>query len=357
MDTVRNDVVVVGAGIIGLTTAFRLLRAGHAVTLFDPSPAKGATFAAAGMIAPSAEIAPGEFSNYELQRGALGAWRELASDLEELTGEHLRIEQCGTLLVGWDVSDRRLVEQFARVAHGFGVTATRTSREEWPDAFNALTPRVDEGLFLEGDAWIDPDQAVRILQDALSLLGAKIIADEVVRVGSDDALVWAWSESGEVHARYGVIASGARGLPEGLSSRHNNVVRPVRGVTIRVEGLERNELPTVRSFVRGRPFYMVNRPNGYAVLGASTDERGDSVIEAGELSRLLRDALDLVPGLESATVLETRIGLRPASANLQPFFEVLGDSRWAWSSGHYRHGVTLAPLAASDALRFVQGTP
>jgi glycine oxidase len=357
VDTVRNDVVVVGAGIIGLTTAFRLLRAGHAVTLFDPSPAKGATFAAAGMIAPSAEIAPGEFSNYELQRGALAAWRELASDLEELTGEHLRIEQCGTLLVGWDASDRRLVEQFARVAHGFGVTATRTSREEWPDAFNALTPRVDEGLFLEGDAWIDPDQAVRILQDALSLLGAKIIADEVVRVGSDDALVWAWSESGEVHARYGVIASGARGLPEGLSSRHNNVVRPVRGVTIRVEGLERNELPTVRSFVRGRPFYMVNRLDGYAVLGASTDERGDSVIEAGELSRLLRDALDLVPALESATVLETRIGLRPASANLQPFFEVLGESRWAWSSGHYRHGVTLAPLAANDALHFVQGTP
>ena len=131
----------------------------------------------------------------------------------------------------------------------------------------------------------------------------------------------------------------------------------VRGVTIRVEGLERNELPTVRSFVRGRPFYMVNRRDGYAVLGASTDERGDSVIEAGELSRLLRDALDLVPALESATVLETRIGLRPASANLQPFFEVLGESRWAWSSGHYRHGVTLAPLAANDALHFVQGTP
>jgi glycine oxidase len=89
-------------------------------------------------------------------------------------------------------------------------------------------------------------------------------------------------------------------------------------------------------------------------LGASADERADAVLEVGELQRLLRDGLDVVPELETAKVLETRIGLRPASPNLEPFFERLALEGWAWSSGHYRSGVTLAPLAALEALDFVE---
>ncbi len=76
---------------------------------------------------------------------------------------------------------------------------------------------------------------------------------------------------------------------------------------------------------------------------ASSDERRSLGIEVGEFHRLLRDALDIVPELESATVIETRQGLRPATANLAPFIEQIGN-RWFWSSGFYRHGVTLAPL-------------
>jgi glycine oxidase len=110
----------------------------------------------------------------------------------------------------------------------------------------------------------------------------------------------------------------------------------------------------IRSFVRGNTFYMVSRPGGYSVLGATSEERLESGAQVGEVQRLLRDALDVVPALEAAVVLETREGNRPASDNLRPFFEVLADGRWAWSSGHFRHGVTLAPIAAGEALRFAE---
>jgi glycine oxidase len=110
----------------------------------------------------------------------------------------------------------------------------------------------------------------------------------------------------------------------------------------------------VRAFVRGHTFYMVSRPGGYNVLGATSEERSERVLQAGELQRLLRDALDVVPELETATILEHRIGLRPASTDLRPFFEPLQTKGWAWSSGHYRHGVTLAPLAAQWAVSFVE---
>src|ERR1700692_2082127 len=65
-----KSAVVVGGGIVGLTSAWRLARHGCQVTLMDPAPGRGATWAAAGMIAPSAEISPGEQANFELQRHA-----------------------------------------------------------------------------------------------------------------------------------------------------------------------------------------------------------------------------------------------------------------------------------------------
>jgi glycine oxidase len=153
----------------------------------------------------------------------------------------------------------------------------------------------------------------------------------------------------------GILATGADGLPDGAAGSGVHTVRPVRGMTARVGGIDRSEQPTIRAFVHGHIFYMVSRPGGYCVLGATSDERSEPLVEVGELQRLLRDALDVVPMLETANVIETRMGLRPATKDMEPFFEVLSGGRWAWSSGHYRHGVTLAPLAALDALAFAEG--
>ena len=125
-----KSALVVGGGVIGLASAFRLARANFQVTLFDPSPGMGATRAAAGMVAASAEIAPGEEANFRLQSGALGAWRALAVELCEVTGRELTLREVGTLLVGWDQSDRRLVNQYVDVANEFGVQPQRVHHLE-----------------------------------------------------------------------------------------------------------------------------------------------------------------------------------------------------------------------------------
>jgi len=346
---------VVGAGIIGLVTAFRLLRDGHGVTVFDPSPARGATWAAAGMIAPAAEVAVGEESNYALQRRALPAWRALAEELHAITGEPLHVVAHGTLLVGWDAGDRRLLDQFAEVARDFGVDLRACSREEVPEHFAGVSPRIARGLLLAGDGWVDPDEAVRLLLASLELLGAKIIASEVTRIESGEHDVRAFTDVGDFVGSCGILATGAAGLVAGAPVVVANAVRPVRGATLRVRGFERSGVATLRAFVRGRPFYALSRPGGYGVLGASVEERGELGFELGELQRLTRDALDVLPSLESAEVIEHRSGLRPASRDLAPFFERLAGTRWAWASGHYRHGVTLAPLTGDQSAQFVRG--
>ena len=344
--------IVVGAGIVGLTSAWQLARDGMHVTLFDPRPARGATWAAAGMIAPHAEVAPGERANFELQRRALDAWRSLSRDLASLTGEGVDLHVSGTMLCGWDASDRRLVDQFRRVADDYGVTSMPLTRTSHPGHFANLSDRISSGLFLEGDAWLDPDQAVTALAKGLDALGVEVVTEEVLEIAGDSRGVRAVTGSTTVAADVGLLATGARGLPAGATPSGRHAVRPVRGMTVRVEGIDRSSAPTLRCFVRGRPFYMVSRPGGYCVLGASSEERDGDVVEVGELQRLLRDALEVVPEVETCTLVETRVGLRPASPTLEPFFEEWPDMRWAWSSGHYRHGVTLAPLTAGSASDF-----
>jgi len=350
----QGDALIVGGGVIGTTSAFRLARAGWRVTLFDPAPGSGATWAAAGMIAPSAEAAPGERENFLVQRGALVAWRDLAHEIFDQTGDTLELFETGTLLVGFDAGDRRLVDQFSLIAEGYGVQPRRVTREDDESLFDGVTPRVHEGLLLEGDAWLDPDRAIALLGKANEALGVALVREEVLSATTDGAHVEVTTDERTYRGDVGILATGARTLPRGVAEKVANVVRPVRGMTVRVQGIDRSTLPTLRAYVRGRSLYMVSRPGGYCVLGASSDEKEELVVEVGELQRLLRDALDLVPALESAAVVETRQGLRPASKDLAPFIETV-DERWAWLSGHYRHGVTLAPLAALEALSFVEG--
>ena len=349
----RRRIGVVGAGIIGLTTAYELARDGHDVVVFDPTPAGGATHAAAGMLAPSAEIAPGEEHNYSLQRDAVSRWRHLAQQLVDDGAGQIAIHEVGTLLTGWDASDRRLVQQSAELLHQFGAAAPVVTRDEQPAAFAGLSDRISAGLLLAGDAWLDPDEAVAVLTNALRNAGVAFIheaVEETALVGAGRRVVTA---SGPEDVDAVVFATGAAPTVNGIRSRES--VRPIRGVTVRLQGLERFGQPMVRSFVRGRPFYLVGRQDGYCVVGASAEEKATDSIETGEFYRLLRDALDVVPALETAAWLETRLGHRPVAPSGEPFFDANPAERWAWSTGHYRHGVTLAPLAAKWALAFVRG--
>ena len=352
--TRAKSTIVVGAGIVGLTSAWRLAREGIHVTLVDPAPGRGATWAAAGMIAPHAEVAPGERANFDLQRQALGAWQLLSQEIRDVVGRGVDIHVTGTLLTGWDAGDRRLLEQFRVVANDYQVNSTVVRRESHPEVFAGLTDRITSGLLLDGDAWLDPDQVITVLREGLDVLGVDLVTETVRAIEGDATGIRIHHDGGSIEAHVGILATGAFGLPEGATPTGEHAVRPVRGMTVRVDGIDRASQPTLRCLVRGRPFYMVSRPGGYCVIGASSEERSGPLIEVGELQRLLRDALDVVPELEACSLYETRVGLRPASTNLEPFFEEWPTRHWAWSSGHFRHGVTLAPLSARLSLEFAQ---
>src|SRR5487761_1238208 len=100
------DLLVIGAGIIGLASAWTVARAGAEVTVVDPDPGSGASFAAAGMIAPVSEAHFGEEALLQLNLRSARAWPAFADELEAATGAEIGYRRHGTLAVGFDAGDR-----------------------------------------------------------------------------------------------------------------------------------------------------------------------------------------------------------------------------------------------------------
>jgi glycine oxidase len=93
--------------------------------------------------------------------------------------------------------------------------------------------------------------------------------------------------------------------------------------------------------------YLVPRGDGRYVLGATVEERGfDTTVTAGALFELLRDAVELVPGVSELVVDELSAGIRPGTPDNAPVIGAGALPGLYWATGHYRHGILLAPVTA-----------
>src|SRR5438093_13357116 len=100
-----SDVVVVGAGLIGLATAWRLAADGMRVTVCDPTPGTQTSNVAAGMLAPVTEVEYGEDDLLALNLASVAAWPAFAAEPQAATGLSAGLHQTGTLSVAYDVDD------------------------------------------------------------------------------------------------------------------------------------------------------------------------------------------------------------------------------------------------------------
>jgi glycine oxidase len=96
-----------------------------------------------------------------------------------------------------------------------------------------------------------------------------------------------------------------------------------------------------------RTGYLVPRGDGRYALGATMEERGfDTTVTAGAAFELLRDAGELLPGIGELVLDELSAGLRPATPDNVPAIGASAMPGLVWATGHYRHGILLAPVTA-----------
>lgn len=358
------DVVIVGGGVIGLATAWETARRGLRVAVVDPEPGRGASWVAAGMLAPVAEAAFGEEELVGLLCAAAERWPSFAARLEDGSGREVGFRPCGSVVVALDASDRAAVDQLVAFQQSLGLRAMSRSARECRELVPALAPGIRGGAELPDDHQVDNRRLVAALLAACEAAGVVFRAEraEAVVRRQDGAAGGVRLEGGDqVRAGAVVLAAGAAtagigGVPDGVLPP----VRPVKGHVVRLRASSGTPFfdRIVRGLVHGRPCYLVPRADGSLVVGATSEERGfDRTVQAGAVYSLLEAARLLVPALDEAELVEPLAGLRPGSPDNAPWVGPTAVPGLVLATGHYRNGILLTPITADAVATYlVEGT-
>ncbi|MBD2896814.1 glycine oxidase ThiO [Spirillospora sp. NPDC000708] len=346
-------IVIIGAGVIGLATAWRAAQGGAAVTLVDPAPASGASSVAAGMLTPVSELSYGEEPLLRLGLASRDRYGAFAAELAEATGLDTGYRDDGTLQVAFDADDLKLLDDLRAFQESLGIPVEALTGRECRRAEPMLAPGVRGGLLAPEDGSVDPRRLAPALLAAGERLGVRLVRRraEGLLVERDAAAGVRLDDGAEIRADRVLLAAGPwsgdlAGLPAGTVPP----VRPVKGQVIRL----RTPVPflrrTTRGLVKGSSVYLVPRADGEIVIGATQEELGfDTRVTAGGLWELLRDARELLPGLTELEFAEVTAGLRPGSPDNAPLMGPTALPGLYLGTGHFRNGILLAPVSA-DAL-------
>ncbi|TDD19582.1 glycine oxidase ThiO [Kribbella turkmenica] len=353
MTGLTADVVVVGAGLIGLATAWRLAADGIQVTVCDPTPGTQTSTVAAGMLAPVTEVEYGEDDLLALNLASVAAWPSFAAELQDAAGVPAGLHQTGTLAVAYDVDDAAALRRLADYQRRLGLEVEELSGRESRQREPMLAQGVSGGVWVPGDHSVDNRQAVTALLRAVEVSGVTLIRERVARViTSGTTAVGVQLENGDsIHAGQVIGAAGPwSGQLDGVPQELRPPVRPVKGEVLRLrvpEAYRPALTHTVRATARGFSVYLVPRPGGELVVGATSTELGyDTRVLAGGVFALLRDARTVLPITDELELVEAIAGLRPATPDNAPVLGPSGLDGLLWATGHYRNGVLLTPITA-----------
>jgi glycine oxidase len=336
------DVAVVGGGVVGCAVAYALARRGARVVLLERDRvAAGASYGAGGMLAPQVEAhGPGPLLRLGL------ASRDLFPALEAEVGP-------------FDLDLRGIV----RVAHTEAGAAELAARAAWqreqglearllePSEVRSLFPDLGSpplAALWVPDGRLVPERLTRALALAAVRHGAVVregVPVRSVRPGRVE------TGEGPVVAAHVVVSAGAWSADLAPVP-----VRPVKGQRV----LVRHSRPLLDRVLWGDGCYLVPQPGGRVLIGATEEpEAGfDRRPTAAAVARLLARAVELVPALGEAEVLEAWAGLRPDTPDHLPLLGPLGEGGvWA-ATGHYRNGILLAPVTGERlAAALLEGEP
>lgn len=356
------DVIVVGAGVIGLACAWRLAQAGLRVTLFEArSPGAGASGAALGSLIPASVLRDGPIP--ELQRESLGSFEGFCREVERESGASTQFDRCGRFEVfgseGRAVEARREVERApARLGWATApVQAIVSSSEVAGVVPGVVAPH--GGLWCAATAQVDPTSLLAALRGACLHRSVVIETESPVEgLRVEDGRVVGVRCKGLPRDAGRVLVTAGACRPVFDAILHSAApVSPARGVAI----LLRLPGTSGRAIIRRKSIYVMRRDDDHVVVGATTSHQDhfDAAADDDSVRELREGVVEFLPSMARAELIEAWAGLRPSSATLRPYIGSVPDlPGLVVATGHYKMGIALAPLTAELITHeIIQGVP
>jgi glycine oxidase len=354
---VSPDVIVIGAGIIGASIAWKLARFGLSVSILDAGTVGGeASWAGAGMLALGGEVEARDMWS-DLALESLGMYPDYVAQLEAESGIPIDYRRCGAVEVAFECEEYQALARRAELQRPLGIPSLVLDGSE----LRKLVPLFDRestgAVFYPADAIVDPRDITRALRTACSSAGAEIREGwRAARIKLSAGSVHIENERGDVfHAAAAVLAAGAWSSEIAISGATIPPLPrafPVKGHLIGYNCSPRTLGPILR---RGHT-YLLQRSNGFTIAGTSSEQVGfNRSIDAEVVGGITARVCELLPALAGQRPVAVWAGFRPAADSAGPVIQRAGDSRLWLAYGHYRNGILLAPVTAERVSREIAG--
>ncbi len=348
--------IIIGGGIIGLSIGWRLLREGaEHVEIFEAGEAgrSSAAWVAAGMLSPRAEAGFEDMDVYEEGLKSLELYPRFLHELSEDVGEITpNIDRCGTLVLAVNADQARELNRQFEFRKRAGIPVQKLSGDEVREREPLLGTKVTSALWLEADAQINNRKLLIALKEAFLKRGGILressrVSEIVIRNG--EAVAVRFGDEEEAADSITIAAGAWSSKIGGLTP--NVHVRPVKGQVI---GLRMTPQSRLRQPVRTSNVYIVPKDDGRLLVGATAEEAGfDERVTAGPIMELLHHAWELVPAMYELEIEELLASFRPATRDHRAIEGPAGIENLFYATGHWRHGILAAPLAAETLARAI----
>jgi glycine oxidase len=349
--------VVIGAGVMGLGIAWRLAQSGCPVTVYDACEAgRGASWAAAGMLAAAVETEPGEEKLLALTLESQRLWPDFARELEAVSGIAIGYRDEGTMVVALTRDDAEQLRFTYEFQKSLGLELQWLSGREARRREPHLRPGIPAAVLSTRDHQVENRLLGRALAEAARQAGVVLhehcpVRELSLAAGRACDVV---TDRGRDRADAVVLAAGAWSREiGGIPRSHLPPVRPIKGQMLAL-GMD-PETPLLRHVMwLPRGGYLVPRLDGRLLVGGTVEERGfDGSLTAGGLLALIEGAWRAVPAIEELPITETWVGFRPGSRDDAPMLGPSGIDRLVIATGHHRNGILLTPVTAQSISAYV----
>lgn len=341
-------IAIVGAGITGRMLAWQMLQAGLRPVIFDKESCRegsAASYTAAGMLAPYAELTDADDFIFRLGMKSLPLWAKLAAQLQQDIG----YRTTGTLVVS-HVQDRAELQHYRKqLHHHVGEPAASSWRELNGEELGRLEPiiieRFKNALYLPEEAKVNNLAVMEALHEDLQEAGVEINADCQVEIQPGGVLSWQGGQR-----RFELVVD-----CRGLGARDVlPTLRGVRGELIEVQAEDVAIHHMLRLMHPRYRLYLAPSGNGRYLLGATQIESEDGKpLSVRSALELLSALFSLHSGFAEASILGSRVNLRPALPDHKP---VVSYSQGVLRiNGLFRHGFLLSPLLSAYVLDWLRG--
>ncbi|MBI3476138.1 MAG: glycine oxidase ThiO [Acidobacteria bacterium] len=330
------DAIIIGAGIIGLTLAIELRKQGLRVMVVDKGePGRESSWAAGGMLVDFSPEMPRALQ--ELGAASARMYPEFVHQLKDESRLNIDLRSEGALL--WDPASDPLLRS------SYPLPAPLAELEPH------LAAKSCEPFFVR-ERCVDP-------RDLVAAVIATARHREVDFSSGDTVLGVEINEGKAIGVRTNktTFAAGAivncAGAWAGQVAPHVFPTRPVKGQMLYVVMPEKDLL---RHVVRTPEVYLIPRSDGRLLIGATVEEAGfDKQVVPDTIHKLRKAAIEMVPRLTEARILESWAGLRPGTPDALPILGATSTPGYFVATGHFRDGILLAPITANLMTSVVTG--